>query len=579
VRDAVSTRPRAALAGETIGKIQWLMFFRVVMITVLLGSTLIVNLDDTSLITDPDTLALLGLIVGTYLLTIVYAVLLRRVRRLDIFTYAQLFGDVATVLALVSLTGGTESVFLFMFSLTVLNASILLYRRGALVLATVCAVMLVFVVGRELMGVGPGHHPATGAAARGLVLTGMANVLAMFLVALLAGYLSEQLRDTDQRLRFAREDIEQLRALNEHIITSIQSGLVSFTLDGRVIFCNPAAERIIGLDAEQVLYRRVTEVFPALASVAAGEARPAERWEGLYTRPDGSQRILGFSLSPLVDSDGVQRGSILIFQDLSPIREMEEAIRRSERFAAIGKMAAGIAHEIRNPLASISGSIQMLQRGADPKSADRPLMDIVVREVDRLNDLISDFLNFARPRALDVRETSLAALLGEVVEIFRYLRHRSDGGPVHDVHVAVQGDLRVDGDPQQLKQVFWNLLNNAVEAMPDGGAIEVSGRPAQGPDGPVVEVEVTDEGLGIPEENMPRIFDPFFTTKERGTGLGLSLVLRIVEDHQGTLRVDTEPGRGTTFQVTLPARPRRSAALPVLPLQRLLEEERPRTEP
>ncbi len=544
-------RPRHDPAGDTVAKIQWLMLFRVVMITALLGSTLIVNQNDTSLLTDPDTLALLGLIVGTYVLTILYAVLLHRVRHLTVFAYAQLLGDVLTVLMLVILTGGTESVFLFMFSLTVLNASILLYRRGALLTATVCALMLAVIIGRELLGWGIGP-PRTGAGTRALVLTGLTNVMALYLVGLLAGYLSEQLRDTGQRLRFAKEDLRQLRALNDHIITSIQSGLLSFTLDGRIIFANPSAERITGLDAQDMLYRNVSEVFPPLAPLVAGQVRSAERWEGTYVRPDGSERILGFSLSPLLDSEGGHRGSILIFQDLSPVREMEDAVRRSEKFAAIGKMAAGIAHEIRNPLASISGSIQMMQRQAGPEGTNRRLQDIVLREIDRLNDLINDFLNFARPRALQVDEIAVDRLLGEVVEVFRYTK--GEGGAACDVRLEVEPGLTVDADPQQLKQVLWNLMNNAAEATEGGGEVRVTARRVEAADGPDVEIQVADRGVGIPAEHLARIFDPFFTTKDRGTGLGLSLVHRIIEDHRGTLRVDSEPGRGSTFTVTLPQR-------------------------
>lgn len=547
-----SAPPRPEAARETISKIQWLMFFRVVMITVLLGSTLVVNIDDASLLTDPGTLALLGLIIGTYALTIVYAVLVSRIRRLALFAYAQLLGDVVTVLALVLLTGGSESVFLFMFSLVVLNASILLYRPGAFATATVCAGMLVVVVGRELMGWGDAPAPATGAEVRSLVLTGVANVIAVYLVALLAGYLSEQLRDTGQQLRFASEDIRQLRALNDHIITSIQSGLVSFTLDGRIIFFNPAAERITGHDAADVLYRDVREVFPALAPALMTGDTPMDRWEETYVRPDGSSRILGFSLSPLVDSEGVHRGSILIFQDLTPIREMEEAMRRSEKFAAIGKMAAGIAHEIRNPLASISGSIQMLHRAPDLDPTDRRLMDIVLREIDRLEELISSFLRFARPQTPTLKPVELGALLAEVVEVFGYLSHRADGGPAHRVELdAGDADVVIEADPQQLKQVFWNLLNNAAEAMPDGGTIELRARRR----GDTVEVDVVDHGVGISAEERDRIFDPFYTTKERGTGLGLSFVHRIIEEHRGTLRVASEPGAGSTFTVVLPARP------------------------
>jgi two-component system sensor histidine kinase PilS (NtrC family) len=234
---------------------------------------------------------------------------------------------------------------------------------------------------------------------------------------------------------------------------------------------------------------------------------------------------------------------------------MEDAVRRSEKFAAIGKMAAGIAHEIRNPLASISGSIQMMQRQAGAEGVNRRLQDIVLREIDRLNDLINDFLNFARPRALEIDEIPLQRLLGEVVEVFRHMRNKGDADDRPcNVRLEVEPGLTVDADPQQLRQVLWNLLNNALEATDGDGEVRVTARRVESADGPNVELEVADRGVGIPAEHLARIFDPFFTTKDRGTGLGLSLVHRIIEDHRGTLRVDTEPGRGSTFTVTLPLR-------------------------
>ena len=541
------------------------MFFRVVTFTVLLGSTLVVNVHDADLLSDPGTLTVLGLIIGTYILTIVYAVTLSRIRRHVLFIYLQLIVDQLTTLMLVILTGGTESIFTFMFALTVMNAAILLYRRGAMITAGLSSLMILALVAREWLML-PAGTPS--GITRSLILTATTNIVAVVLVALLAGYLSDQLRSVGQRLLDQSEDLEQLRALNQHIITSLQSGLVSHTLDGRIIFFNSTAETITGLDAPDVLYHDIRSVFPRLPEPApaadAPEGGPLSRWEETFETRDGQTRVLGMSRSPLIDATGTSRGAVLVFQDLTHVRAMEQQIRRSERFAAIGKMAAGIAHEIRNPLASISGSIQMLNRGSNLEATDRRLMDIVLREVDRLNSLVTDFLKFARPAPPQLEQVRLSPLLSEVSEVFGYMQTRGEGGPRYEVDLMVGDTLSVTADPRHFKQVFWNLLNNAAEAMPSGGLIQIRaievGAAATADDD--VEIRVADTGVGIAAENLTRIFDPFYSTKPRGSGLGLALVHRIVEEHGGSIRVESEPGSGATFIVRLPS----SRRPPVLPL-------------
>lgn len=551
-----ATGPHAAVdesapaPPEIVSKLQWLMFFRMVMFTVLLGSTL--AFEYASPVQFPHLYpewAMLGLIVATYVLTIIYAVVLKRLRAgHEIFAYVQLMIDLITSVVLVTLTGGTESLFLFTFSLTVLAASILLYRRGAMYVSAVATGLVVLIVTREAMGWWLPSGPAEGERLRSVFLSGMTNVTAVFLVALLAGYLSEQLRAAGQRLRFASADIEALRALNEHIITSIQSGLLSYTLDYHIIFINPAAARMTGLAGERVLYHDVSDLFPSLRERDHEHPERLRRWEEEYVRPDGLRRVLGFSLSPLLDAGGLHQGWILIFQDLTPIRQMEQKIKRSEQLAAIGKMAAGIAHEIRNPLASMSGSIQMMSQTGSLDPVSEKLMGIVLRETDRLNALVTDFLQFARPQPPQLEQIQLRAMLAEMVEVFAYLRYQEDVAAPTSVILDMDEEVELEADPRQLKQVLWNLLNNAAEAASGEVIIRVrADRAAK-----TVQVRVIDDGCGIPAEVQGRIYDPFFTTKDSGSGLGLAQVLRIVEDHGGSLHAESEPGVGSTFTVTLP---------------------------
>jgi two-component system sensor histidine kinase PilS (NtrC family) len=286
-----------------------------------------------------------------------------------------------------------------------------------------------------------------------------------------------------------------------------------------------------------------------------------------YQHPGGRISHLGFSLAQLRNADEARMGTILHFQDLTQTVALEEQLRRVDRLATVGEMAARIAHEIRNPLASLSGSIQILK---DELSLDGPnsrLMGIVLRETQRLNTLLTDFLLFARPEKLQIQEMDLSSALQETLDLFL---ERGMDGPVIEIVRDIVPDLTINADPKKMRQVFWNLLNNASEAMPQGGRLEVRAKwstptvkPAQTEDQVWVLMEVEDSGVGIGSEHLDRIFDPFFTTRDRGTGLGLSVVHRNIEDQGGRISVRSELGRGTRFTLWIPPNPPQSAITPL----------------
>jgi len=526
------------------------MFFRVLLVTLLLGATLLFRLSEYDILTSERRLEFLSLIVGTYSLTIVYIVLMRVIESaFDTFAYVQLTGDLLVSAVLVVLTGGMESLFLVLLPLCVLAGSVLLYRSGSLYTMLIATALIVLLVIQEILGWWRPEGPVADQRVLPVLLSGLTNVSAVFLVGMLAGYLSEQARTAGQRLMDASRDLEALKALNGHIITSIQSGLLTYTLDHRIIFFNPAAGVITGHKPESVLYAKATELFPGIEHHETTEE--LSRWEEQFRRPDGALLHVGYSLSPLRDGRGRHQGWILILQDLTRLRDMEESVRRSERFAGIGRMAAGIAHEIRNPLASMSGSIQILAASDHLDGTNQRLMKIVLRETDRLNELVNEFLEFARPTPPAFESTSIRQLLEEMILVFRYLHTEENESMITadvDVELVMEGDATVDADPRQLRQIFWNLLNNAIQAMPDGGAVRmvVSRRSRE------LEVKVIDEGMGIPIEKLNRIFDPFYSTKKGGTGLGLALVHRILDEHNGRVHVESEVGQGTHFSVILP---------------------------
>nr|WP_168210390.1 ATP-binding protein [Persicimonas caeni] len=538
--------------------------------TVLLGSSLAVDVTALSSLSNPKNLTLLSLIVGTYLLTILYAVGLRYVSNLRLLAYLQIAGDTLITAILVTATGGLDSLFVFLFYLNIINAAVVTGRKAAAATATATAGAFIFLAlaAWEVIEL-PGMEAMRTARSLGdLIYEVGINSVAAYLVAVLAGYLAQRLGEVTGELERQQSNVQELRALNANILASLNSGLLTVDSGGAVIFFNRAAETITGRSAAEVYGKRLDDVFPSLAGrlAQAGGALESDaqtfaseskighesRLESIYVRPNGEQVYLGFSVSLLRDSQDQVAGRIVIFQDLSEVKKLEREKKRSERLAAVGQLAAAIAHEIRNPLASISGSVEMLESISDLDEDDAMLMRIIVREVDRLDKLITSFLDYSRPRTLERTRTDLIELIRDVLGLFRN-RPASQMVPAH---LAADDDLEeapAQVDREALRQVMWNLLNNAREAMEEnqaGGQIRVS----VSRHGNRWVVVVEDDGPGISAELSERIFEPFFTTKETGTGLGLATIHRLIEQHDGKIHVGrAQHLSGARFEVELPA--------------------------
>ncbi|MBI3074488.1 MAG: PAS domain-containing protein [Deltaproteobacteria bacterium] len=541
----------------------WLTFFRVILISVLLASTLVVHMSSTGF--DRTAAYIYVGIVALYLLSLVYVFLLERFKYFRAQAYFQLSWDIILCNYIVYLTGIVESPFSFLYILTVVNAAILLCRTGSLIMATVASVTFSGLIALERLGIVlPFNVPAALVEGKTLVQTMEAvllNVGAFYGVAFLGSYLAGQLQTAEKNLESTRGDLADITRLKENIVNVLDSGLMTLSLDFKISFVNQAAERITGCTADAVFGQSVETLFAdfgervgtlrAAAGALGGGHDDRCHWDAQYKTVRGEEIYLGFFLSPFRDSHDVHAGWILLFQDFTRYRQLEDAVRRAERLAAIGKMAADIAHEIRNPLAALSGSIEILKadRAEDPEGAR--LMDIVIRETDRLNKLLSDFLAFARPATPDLIDVDLALVCDETIQMVRVAKQVSDG-------IAIKTALTptvVRGDGGQVKQIAWNLILNSIQAMPNGG--EVSVRVFSRDRWPLVEgdvgvIEVSDRGIGIAPEDIDRVFDPFFTTKRSGAGLGLATVYRIVEAHGGRIAVESRRGEGTTFTVALP---------------------------
>ena len=548
-------------------RIKWLMFFRAMVVTLLLGATVIVQLRENSFFRYVSPFYFYALIGFTYALTLIYALLLRRIRSLKPFAYVQILGDVIFITLLIFFTGGVSSIFSWVYLFAIFGAGTILYRRGGLLVASASGILYGSLLDLEyyqiLLPIGGRHLYYLDYQSTYVLYLITVNMVAFYLVAILSSYLAEQVRSKEEELKRRIIDYRQLERLYKHIVQNVVSGLITVDGGGRITSFNRMAEEITWRKFEEVYQEEIDSLFPGLYDWSRSVGRnPGEgwnrlrlpRWETRFQRKDGVSLILGFSISPLKDSSDREMGNILIFQDLTRLREMEEHLKRSDRLAAIGKMAAGIAHEIRNPLASISGSIEILKDEMGNSPQNQQLMGIVLREVNRLNSLIVDFLLFARPISPGKEKIHLNHLIGEILQMFT---RSPDFIPQIHLETQFQDDLYIQGDPHQIRQVFWNLFINAAQAMPEGGTLRVDLRrnPSSAPlsEGrPCGEVAVCDSGKGIGEEEMGKIFDPFFTTKERGTGLGLSIVHSIVESHGGKVKVQSQEGKGAVFSVYLP---------------------------
>ncbi len=492
-------------------------------------------------------------LLSVYILTGIYWYLLRKIKNSTLFAYFQISADIFLVSVLVYLTGGIDSSFSILYHLTIISASIIIYRRGGFISASLASILYGSMLDMQYYSVFGFERSLNFTAMQVLYLV-FINILSFYTVALLSGYLSERLRKTRQELQEKSSDFDDLRALQDHILKSIGSGILTMDLEGTITSWNPAAERITGYRYFEIR-DRLQEVFGKSIRGLFGHTddlkeRPF-RFEGEIIKKDGSQAILGMVASLLKDEMNLVRGIILIFQDITKILQMEDQVRRQERLATVGSLAAGIAHEIRNPLASLSGSIQVLQGELDLKGDNKHLMEIVVREADRLNTIIKEFLEYARPKSASSEQILISSVLAETCTLLKNCKEFRDG---LSIVCDTDKNISIQGDGQRLRQVFWNLLINACQAMPAGGEIAIRLRSLSKVEDQSLwcEIVISDSGQGITQENLKKIFDPFFTTKADGTGLGLAIVYRIIEDHGGSISVSSQEGRGTTFTIFLP---------------------------
>lgn len=533
-------------------RLLWLMGARLLVGTLLMGGTVLFQLKSLDRPTHPTENVVFWLVGATYGLTLLYSLLFPKIRQLQLFTTVQLSLDLMLVSALVLATGVHESIFLFIYLLVIIGAAVLLYRKGAFLFALGSLVSLGLLLSMTMIDTfrsWPILQNVVGLHMPEFFYILTVYGMAFFLTAFLSSHLSEQLRFTGEMLKQQQIDFDNLEALHQDIVRSLTSGLITSDLKGQIQFFNRSACEQTGLKWHSLFGKSLVEILPDLRPFLERMEQGEKKYWRLeipFERPDGEMRLLGVSLAPLHNRHKRQNGVLLLFQDLTPLREMEEQVRRREKMAAVGEMAAGLAHEIRNPLSSLSGSIQLLQSELKLPDEHKVLMDIVTRETDRLNNLLGDFLLFARPKQLHKERVRLETSIQETLHLFA-MDHRYEK---ITVEANIPHGLEVKVDQHLFHQVIWNLLLNAAQAMlPEEGSISLS---AEGKDGGVW-VYIKDTGDGIPKEIKERIFEPFFTTRNSGSGLGLAVVQRIVTEHGGHVLIEDAEPHGTEFHLFFPA--------------------------
>jgi two-component system sensor histidine kinase PilS (NtrC family) len=514
-------------------KIQALIIIRVIFVTLLLGSSFLFRQKAVAYIYE-----LSYIIIALYIATIVYALLLVRIRNLIAFAYTQLMLDVVFATVLIYITGGIDSLFSFTLILTVISSSIVLNKKAGYVTATLSSIFYGLLINYQFHGLLP-LTPGDVAEGRSYFYNIFVHIISLYLTAYLSGYLSSRLEKTEQKLEEKDIDLRDLEFFNRAVVEGLPSGLFTTDTSGTVLIFNRAAENITSIQKSSIIGKKIDAVLPYFTFPFS-----VGRKEQIIT-VNGIQKIIGIGITTLHGIDEQMRGFIGIFQDLTQLKRLEAEMKQREKMATIGELSSNIAHEIRNPLASLKSSVEMLKEDSVQRDYKMKLMDIALIEMERLDRIIKDFLTYSRPTQPEFKKFDIHGLLDDIIELLKNIEQNK--GLVH-IEKNYNGIIEVSADPQKMRQVFWNLGLNAVEAMPGGGDLIISTKNMDN----LMGITFKDSGSGIHEDDIEKIFFPFFTTKEHGTGLGLAIAYRIIEEHNGKIQVESNPDDGTTVNILLP---------------------------
>ena len=547
---------------KTVLRLRYLMLLRVAFVTFLLGIATFLEIKGEDILPEISLLFLYLVIITSYILSLFYFFLLNLTKNIKITLYIQALCDVLMITGLVYATGGISSVYAVFYTLVIIYSVLFLERRGGLIIASACSICYGLLLDLEyykiltpLYAIVFQDNPFTAGYVFSKIII---YILSFYLIAFLAIFVVEQEKKTRTLLQEKETAFDQLDLLHRSIIESVDTGILTINLRGQIKSFNRAAEEITGYSFAEVEDKNIVDLFPEYGDLlenihTGGHPYSQQSRVEMYVESHEKNPLtLGCSVSFLNDGTGKRIGDILVFQDLTAIKKMELILEKNRRLAFIGELAAGLAHEMRNPMASISGSIQVLHKSLPLNEPDERLMQIILRGKDQLESFMRDFLLLSRPTPGMSEMIKITDIIEDILESIRYLPDWRD-----DIQVikSLQDHLPfIRANKTEIRQLIWNVLMNAIQSMPNGGRVTIeTGKDT--PDistGQFLEIKISDNGQGIMENDLGKIFEPFYTTREKGTGLGLAIVNRIVEGHAGKIKVDSKSGKGTTFTIWLP---------------------------
>jgi two-component system, NtrC family, sensor histidine kinase PilS len=518
----------------------WLVKVRILILTVLLAIELaVIRLTPSPL---PVMPFLTGMVLW-FVLSLFFLFLVSVWQEHRLQAILQVLSDLAMVTLVVHLTGGIDSLLNFLYPLVIIVACMLLPRAWGYLSAALAFILFGTILELDYYGVIPSYsntHPKLKA----LQVVIFVNLFAYFAIAYLAGLLVAKLRQVDVQLKDASGALQNLQALHENIVQSMSEGVITTGVDGHITLVNRAAQQLLEISETELRGRSVADLFQdPLPHFSSGRSDAEVR----CIAANGFRKTFRVMVSALNVNAPAGLGFVYTFDDLTEIRRLEREVRMQDRMAAVGRMAAAIAHEIRNPLTSIAGSVSMLSDVPALSQEERHLLEIVNRESDRLNNIITDFLAYSRGKQYRFERVSLAPLLEDTLTLLEH-RLAAEGAVIRVERSLPKSEALVLADGDKLKQVFWNFCENAVRAMKNtGGQLTVS-LTERGLDW---EMSFTDTGPGISPQQSEKLFEPFQSNFEGGTGLGLAIVYQIVQAHEGKVWARSEVGKGTSFVLRL----------------------------
>ena len=537
--------------------ILWLLLIRVILFTLLIGITALLQSMGLAVILPPPVI-ILALLSVIYIYSIGSAAILQKKQgHLRRFGLLQLLSDTVFTAMLVYGTGCSQSIFTPVFIFPIVAGGLILYRIGGLIPAAAATILYGLVLLAEFFGLVPAffHHSPYVPVVNHLRTTNLFAVygLTFFVIALISGMLAQRLRTTEEALQRTALEFDRLSLLYKQIFDDITTGIITIDDHNRITSFNRAAARITGYPPGEVVGRRLQSCLPeiVLEEKQHRQVIDLEKKGGKMIRVGYSFSRLNMPAEDPADQEPCSNCKVITLQDISKIEKMEQKLREREKMAAIGELSASIAHDFRNPLAAISGSAQVLALDgsgpADSAGTRQTLTEIILRESDRMAKIINNFLQFARPAPVQNEWFNLRRLVMEAINSLQ------QGGTECAIEVEISETMDCWGDRQQVQTVVMHLLANACQAVEGGqGGVTVRGAEDRWQERNVSRIDVVDQGPGLGPEVRKRMFEPFFTTRESGTGLGLAIVRQIVEHHGGTIRVDSEPGHGCVISILLP---------------------------